>query len=97
MNRVGSQKRSLLDVLSWQFSLQNFLYLFRYKNTSLLVFFGAETSISIRQFDGQLTGAFDNVLALLGGNRVGNLTAEASVHHHENFQFLERKSKTFCK
>ena len=57
--------------------------------SSLLVLFGPDSSIGVSNSDGQLLGAFNEGLAILGGDTMGNLSAELLVLHHQNFQFLD--------
>ena len=61
--------------------------------SSLLVLFGPDSSIGVSNSDGQLLGAFNESLAILGGDTMGNLSAELLVLHHKNFQFLQEIKK----
>ena len=55
----------------------------------LFVLFAAQTSVSIRHFDGELLGAFDDGLALLRGNAVSDFCAVLLVLHEKNLQLLK--------
>ncbi len=56
---------------------------------SLLVLFGADASVGVCHFDGQLLGAFHDGLALLARHTVRDFCGEGSVLHHQHFQLLQ--------
>lgn len=55
----------------------------------LFVLLRAESSVGVGQTDRQLLGALDNVLALLGGHAVGDLSAVDAVLHEQHLQLLD--------
>lgn len=59
--------------------------------TSLLILLRAETSVGIRDFDGELNGALHNLFPLPAGHLMGDLSRECPVLHHEHFQLLPQQ------
>lgn len=56
---------------------------------TLFVLLRAEAGVRVGDLDGELLGALDNSLALLGGNTMSNLGTIFAVLHHQDFQFLQ--------
>jgi hypothetical protein len=56
----------------------------------LLVLLRPDPGVRVGHPDGQLLGALDQALAVLGGHSVGDLGAKLLVLHHQNFEFLEK-------
>lgn len=53
---------------------------------SLLVLLRTQATVGVGEADRQLLGALDNLLALLGGDAVGDLAAVNAVLHEQDLQ-----------